>query len=66
MFPIAMEEAQRNQHEHDHCQCVGALLTVCEKLLFTVGELQEAQRQHIDTHRREALLGLPMYDKRAD
>lgn len=44
---------------HECCPCVA-------KLTDRVVELEQAQEEHIQTHRREAMLGLPVYDRRSD
>jgi len=44
---------------HEHCPCV-------ERLTGRIVELEHAQVEHIETHRREAMLGHPTYDRRAD
>jgi len=44
---------------HEHCRCV-------VKLAKRVAELEQAQAAHVETHRREALIGQPLYDRRGD
>jgi len=45
--------------DHEHCPCVAPMI---ERIV----ELEQAQAEHIETHRREAILGHPTYDRRAD